>query len=439
MRRFPLLAAVALLFAVSAFADQSPQWRTASDIAEGTRGSIVGTVVDVNEGANRLTVQTDDDRYGQVNVMADAVSTQYNGFGGVINGKPEIFLGSRGFANVRVGDRIEVRGMGAGNGAISAEAVTLLGRQVAAGTVGVGDTRTPTNISTPTSMPPSGSSDVTVYGRLEGTVRQVNATESRIVIETPRREMITVRGSRATPVYYRGQTYQIVNLEPGDRVRVEQTTAGTSTGSSTTGTEVTARSIEVVQSVQDSGGTPRSVTQISGRVTRVAATTDMIYVDTGRGDETRVDVANTNDSAGRRIRAADVRVGDTITATGSFGNNSSVFTASTLRFGDEGTGGGYDTAAPAPPVRINDNTRYTLGVVTIFGTVADTLANGPQIVVRESQTGTIYRINATDDFIVRTKGGTHTTADRLKVGDNVVVKAYRDADGNYIAQTIRGR
>ena len=44
--------------------------------------------------------------------MSDSVSTQYNGFGGVINGSPEIFTGSQGLANVRTGDRVEVRGVG---------------------------------------------------------------------------------------------------------------------------------------------------------------------------------------------------------------------------------------------------------------------------------------------------------------------------------------
>ena len=56
------------------------------------------------------------------------MSTQYNGFGGTINGAPEIFVGSTGFANIRVGDRVEVRGIGHGNSAIRAERVTLLGR-----------------------------------------------------------------------------------------------------------------------------------------------------------------------------------------------------------------------------------------------------------------------------------------------------------------------
>jgi len=49
------------------------------------------------------------------------------------------------------------------------------------------------------------------------------------------------------------------------------------------------------------------------------------------------------------------------------------------------------------------------------------------------------RINVLEDFLVRNRTGGYTTADHLRNGDNVIVKAYRDADGNYVAQTIRVR
>jgi hypothetical protein len=158
------------VLALSAFG-QNPQWRTSSDISEGSRGSVVGTVVDVDEGASRLQVAADDDTHSRITVLADTLSTQYNGFGGVINGQPEIFVGTKGFSNVHLGDRVEVRGIGRGNHAIGAEFITLLGRSVPASQTGVGDTRPLNSISTPTNAPPS--SDVTVYGRIEGIVRQV--------------------------------------------------------------------------------------------------------------------------------------------------------------------------------------------------------------------------------------------------------------------------
>jgi hypothetical protein len=59
--------------------------------------------------------------------------------------------------------------------------------------------------------------DAETPGRVEGVVRQVNSADGRVVIETDRREMITVRGTATTPVYYRNTVYRISNLEPGDR------------------------------------------------------------------------------------------------------------------------------------------------------------------------------------------------------------------------------
>ena len=140
-------SAFLFLIAVSAFGQSSSQWRTSADVREGVRGSVVGTVTDVDEGRRQFTVRPDGDQYGQVTVIADAVSTQYNGFGGTINGSPEVFIGSTGFANLRVGDRVEVRGVGRNTGVAAAEYVTLLGRPVEAPQTGVGQTRTPNTIN----------------------------------------------------------------------------------------------------------------------------------------------------------------------------------------------------------------------------------------------------------------------------------------------------
>src|ERR1051326_4088372 len=128
--RFPAFLALALICAFPAFAQ----------LDEGVRGSIVGTVADVDEARNQIAIDPDNNRGPRVTVMSDSVSTQYNGFGGVINGQPEIFTGSQGLANVRAGDRIEVRGLGQANYAIRADVITLLGRSTAAPQTGVGTT-----------------------------------------------------------------------------------------------------------------------------------------------------------------------------------------------------------------------------------------------------------------------------------------------------------
>lgn len=408
---------------VSASAQDRTLWRTTADIAEGVRGSYIGTVTDVEEGARRFTVQGDDDRYGRVMVITDSVSTQYNGFGGVINGKPEIFTGSSGFANVREGDRVEVRGTGTNNKGLYADFVTLLGRTTGAGQVGVGQTRPANSPSTPTTSTTAPSA---AYSRAEGMIRQINQSEGRLVIETDRRELITVRVANGTPVYYRNDVYTIRNLEVGDRVRVE------ADSSTSTDREMRARSIEVTQSVQDRGttssGDSRRFTTISGRITRVDRTNEVIAVDTGR-ESVRIDMRDAADPDNRAIRIADLHVGDRVEVAGNY--NGDTFIASTVRSNE-------DVFGPAPR---NDNgpAASTFVMVTVTGTVTESLDTASTLVVRDRTSGRSYDVLVAEDFLVRTKSGGTTTADKLKVNDTIVLKAYRDDLGNYIAQTIRLR
>ena len=422
-----------LLASVPVWGQSRSVWRTAADIVEGASGSLIGTAADVDEARGQITIQADEDRYGQISVVTATVSTQYNGFGDVINGKPEIFTGSRGFANVREGDRLEIRGVGQAAGVVRADQVTLLGRTIAAPQTGVGDTRSPSRgVSTPTV-----GSTATVYGRIEGVIRQVDAANNRLIVETDRREIFNVRASNSTPVYYRNETYQVSNLEVGDRIRIE------SDGGSTSGDrEIRARSIEVTQNVQEGNGA--RVSTVSGRVSRIDRTNDVATITTNRGD-VRVSMARAYDANGRRTRAADLQVGDRVDLSGSYGANSNVFTATTVRFVDEDVFGPGGASGPVgsgnPSVGGPSNNGYSAELVTvsITGTVTETLANATTLTVRERTTGRIIPIYATEDFAVRTKSGGYTTADRLNVNDNVLVKAYRDGDGNYIAQTIRMR
>lgn len=426
LRTAPLFALVSLL-TLSSYGQDRGVWRTANDVREGSRGSIVGTVADTNDARNEIQL-TPDDASSTVTVLGDTVATSYTGFGGVINGKPEIFNGSRGFSNVRVGDRIEVRGSGRGTGSIVAEQISLLGRSIPASQVGVGDTRSTGNISTPTTVP-SGSSTTARTTRIDGIVRQVNGAENRVVVETDRREMLTVRGSSTTPVYYRNQPYRIRDLETGDRIRVDADTSGGAAN------ELTARSIEVVQSVQErsgagttTGSNGNQVTTISGRVTRVDRTADSVRIDNGRG-EVVVDLSNGSDPSGRRLRASDVQIGDQVDITGAYSSASDVFIGSTVRFVDQTVtaGSGTRTGTLAP------------GFVTIYGTITQSLRNAPQLTIRDTSSNASQRIYVLEDFVIRTKTNTYSTAERLNENDSVVVKAYRDADGNLIAQTIRVR
>src|SRR5436190_11454435 len=167
MSKFRAIFAIVAAVTVAAFGQERSLWRTSADIVEGGRGSAIGTVSDLEPGRNRIELTPDDSPSDRIIIDADAVSTQYNGFGGTINGAPEIFVGSPGFANIREGDRIEVRGTGSSNNVIRADRVTLLGRRVAASQTGVGQTRTPASISTPTAGGTTPSTAPDRIGRVE--------------------------------------------------------------------------------------------------------------------------------------------------------------------------------------------------------------------------------------------------------------------------------
>ncbi|HYM60031.1 MAG TPA: DUF5666 domain-containing protein [Thermoanaerobaculia bacterium] len=426
-----LLALLVCGLTVSAFAEERTPWRTAAEIQEGIRGSIVGKVTEVDAGTNQVKLQADDDPGGVVIVATDAVTTEYAGFGGVINGKPEIFTGTPGFSNIRAGDRLEVRGTGRGTGTVIAEEVILLGRTVAADQTGVGSTRPPSSVTySPAPLPEAGN------GRIDGIVRQVNGRDSRLLLETSQRTMITVRGSSATPVRYRGDVYRIANLEVGDRVRIEPESSEGPSG------EVRARSIEVLRSVQESGGGgagPGSVASIAGRVTSVDRRNDTFHIDTGRGDSVLVDVHAAFDGTGHRVRGADMIVGDRVEISGHYGSARDVFVATTVRWPDERQPAPQTPIPPRseePVRRLDAAGEYVQ--VTIYGTIKESLRTSPQIVVADDS-GRATRVYVSEDFVVRSPTGSYVTADALKEGDSVVVKAFRDTEGNAIAQSIRMR
>ena len=435
MKRNICLITILVLTAVSGYGQDRTVWRTAADVRSGSSGTIVGTVVDVDEARRQVQLEPDENSYQRVTVTSDSVSTRYYGFGGVINGSPEIYTGSTGFANIRVGDRLEVRGSARSNAVLLAEQMTLKGRPVDASQVGVGTTRPPTSVSTPTATSAIQSGTGSSAYTTEGTVRQINLNGGRIVIQTNDRRMITVRATRTTPVYYRSEVYRLDNLEIGDRVRVE------TDGRSTATDDITARTIDVIQSVQETPSTTttdRRVTSLVGRVTRTDRSADTIRVDNGR-TEIRVDMSRASDAQGRAIHADEIRVGDQVDVSGSYSSSQSdLFLASTLRYADSSVFGSGTTVAVD---RDNDveNTRGDYVIVTMSGTVTESLDTSPVLVVRDRANGRNVEVWVTDDFPYRTKAGSYTTADKLKVGDPILIKAFRDENNNLIAQTIRGR
>jgi len=405
--RITAVSVILALTALSSFAQSRP---------------MAGTVIDVDEGRGRLQIEYDDG--SRMTVETDSVSTVYYGFGTVIAGKPEIFTGSSGLSNVRLDDRVEVRGTERGQGVWKADRITLVGRNVAASATGVGTTREPTSVSTPVDDRVTGSATTTAGGTVEGTIRQINEDEGRLVIVTTQRRMITVRTYRNTPVLYRGETFRITNLEVGDRVRIEADTRDPNAQ------EITARRITVTASVQEGGTTTDAgrVTTITGRVARIEPGLDRVFINDGR-QEIRVDMAQAEDATGAVVRARDLRVDENVEITGSYNRVGDAFNASTVRFTDDNRfpendgAGGFDRPA----------------LITTGGAITETLEDATTLGVRETDTNRVVRIWASPDFVVRLKAGTYTTASTLREKDTVLIQAYRDGRGNLIAQTIRVR
>jgi hypothetical protein len=409
--RFIAVFAILVLSAVSTFAQNSPSYGT---------NSVSGTVVDVDEGRSRLQIESDSDPGSRITIEADSVSTQYRGFGSVIGGKPEIFTGSKGFSNLRLGDRVDVRGTSRASGIVQADTITLLGRQIAASPTGVGQSRSQTAVTTPTDVRANANAAANSY--VEGTIRQINANEGRLVIQTAQRRMMNVRTYRNTPVVYRNQTYQVSNLEIGDTIRVEIDPRDAQLD------EVAARRIEVTRSAQesDTGRTGGVVTVLDGTVTRTEPGLDYAYVDDGRGD-VRIDMSNAEDPNGSQVRARDLRVNDRVEITGSYNRVGDMLLASTVRVT---SGSRVDDRAPIS----------SYAIVTITATVTDTLEDSPTLGMRDRDSNRNFRLWVAEDFLVRTKAGTTTVnASTLRVNDVVLLKAFRDADGNLIAQTMKLR
>ena len=405
--RVSAICTLLVLSALSTFAQSRP---------------AAGTVVDIS--GSRLQIEYDDQ--SRITVETDSVSTVYYGFGTAIAGKPEIFTGSKGLSNIRIGDRIDVRGSERGEGVIKADRITLAGRNVAAGPTGVGTTRDPSSVATPVDQRTAAATVNATGTATEGTIRQTNTDDGRIIIVTTQRRMVTVRTYRNTPVLYRGTSYNVADLEVGDRIRVEgETRSGQSD-------EIVARRITVLQSVQEGGTAPTggNVTTISGRVTRVEPGLDRVYVDDGR-DEIRVDMAQAEDARGDAIHARDLRTEERVQITGSFNRVGDVFNASTVRFtdpdrdlpNDDPYGGTFDRPA----------------LVTTGGSLVETLDDAATLGLRETDTNRVVRIWTSPDFVVRLKSGTYTTAASLRERDSLLIQAYRDGRGNLIAQTIRVR
>ncbi len=413
--RGSFLAVLLLTIATSAVAQSRTTWTAASEIRSGVRGTAVGTISNLDSSGGRFSITLDGDR-GQrtVSVVPDSSETAYRAFGNA----SEVFRGNSGFSRLRMGDRLEIRAIGSGSYALRAEEIVLLGRALG------------------TTSNPGASNTV------EGIVRTANTAENRFVLETDRRELYTVIGTASTPVIYQGNTHRIANLEAGDRVRVVIESSNSD--------GIRARSIDVLKDVSDGddnvfgSGSGTTVTSISGRVSRVDSRNNSFRVNTGREDVV-IDARTSYDRSGTRFRVSDLQVGDTVTVSGQYdGNNRTTFRADTIRMGSDDRDNRDNRDRDSRDRNDRNDDRFDdedqiPEMVVIDGTV-ETAFDDDILVVRRGSSRDIVTILVDEDFVVRSRtAGSYVTADRLRVGDRITVKAFRQSRTRYTAQSIRIR
>lgn len=393
------------LIASSLPAQVRDTWSGSGDIRTGARGTAVGTITQLDSSRNRVTVRLDTTRSDSNVTIESDTATRYLGF----EGAGKVSTGSTGFSRLRMGDRLEIRGAGTATRAIDADEIVLLGR------------------SSQSNTGPGSSGDI-----VEGTIRSVRASDNTFVVETSRREIYEVRARANTPVYFEGRTFTIANLEQGDRVRVTVESRNDLDG-------LTARSVEVTgdstPNDNNSAGN-NSLSSIEGPITRIDTQNSTLRVRTSRG-EVQVNAREAYDDSNRRIRVADFRVGDRIAVTGQYASSGGVFTADTVRLDRNGNSGSFED---------DDNDRDRDGdprdfaaeydAVTVDGTVDRSWSDG-SFVVRDSS-NELYTVFSDRDFVVRTTSG-NAISTRIKRGDRVSVRAFRDRSERYIAQGIRIR
>ena len=406
--------ALAASAGVPLLGQERPIWMSSSEIRDGVRGTIVGAVQSIATDGRTLTLRLDDNQSAVVRVSTDKTTTSYRSFGDGTS--TDVQRGSQGFSQIHAGDRVRIAGVGGPRNTMAATEVVLVGRS-----------------SSSSGTPTRGASLVT------GTVRSVDSDDYQVVLETSDRSLHTYRGDASTPVNYRGNKYEISNLEPGDQVRI-QLGPGPSD-------EIRIVSIEVLRDVNSDGAIEdtRTISSLNGRVTRIERGTTFIRIQPEQGREVRVDLTNARSAQGQQVRSGDVRVGDEVQITGRYDGTD--FRASVVRIGEDI----YAPTSPTTPDRNGDwrnggtsggtrNPNDRTAIVVIDGTISQSLADAGALVIRDTtldRNG--VRVLADDDLIVRTSNGGYISAVQLREGERVTIRAFVDSDNNYIAQTIRIR
>lgn len=381
----------------SLFAQDRSSWRTAADIRAGSQGTVSGTVASITTGGFRIT--TDDDVAGTEIRVDTTGSTRY---GGVLSGGESIVSGDAGLRELRIGDRVRVTGSATASATVRATDVMLIGRS--APTVGTRPGNT-----------------------LEGVVQDIRIFDRSFVLEADDGTRTTIVATADTPVMFEGQTYTIQNLEVGDRVRVVVDAQLTSGG-------VRARGIDVLQDVTpDVVGGIRSANYVTGRVERIDTRSNRITVNADRVGQLRVDLSRAVGVGGREFRATDVQVGDRVRVWGAY-TGTNVFRAERVEFGTA------EDAYQDDEFRDRGQEPFEgYSTVVFYGVIERNETAEDRLRIRDRENDRDVEIVVDEEFVVLREAGSFVRAAELRQGDNVVVKAFRDSRGSYIAQTIRLR
>jgi len=390
----------AMLLSVGLYA-QAGSWQSPNDIDLNERGDLTGEVVSVS--VDSFEVRPDTGIANVIRVFSSS-STRFRGFG---NDPAATQAGSAGLVNVGVGDRVRVTGVGGTARTVRAEFVQLLGRAV-----------------TPAPAATTPSSTILV---VEGVIEDILLSDQSFVLRGDTGETWNIVGTRETPVIFQGATYQMGNLERGDRVRVD-------VDSRLASGELRAGRIEVLKdSTPDDEDTPSILSNnyLTGRVGRIESRGNRFVFRSDRAGEILIEAGRAVDAKGEPFRTANIQVGDRLRIWGEY-TTGQRFRADRIEVGTAAD------ATAAGTIQDRGQEPY-LGFSTVIlsGVVEKNPPNEDKLTIHNRNERRDLEITVDEEFIVLRPDETFIRASQLRQGDNVVIKAFRDPRGEYIAQTIR--
>ena len=389
----------AMLLSVGLFA-QTGTWQSPRDIDLNERGELTGEVV--SRSGDSFEVRPDTGVGNVIRVFSSS-STRYRGLG---TDPAATQLGSAGLVNLGIGDRVRVTGVGSTAQTVRAEFVQLLGRAIT---------------SAPAATTPS--STILV---VEGVIDDILLTDQSFVLRGDTGETWKIVGTRETPVIFEGSTYQLGNLERGDRVRVD-------VDSRLASGELRAGRIEVLEDSTPDDDTPSILSNnyLTGRVGRIESRGNRFVFRSDRAGEILIEAGRAVDARGEPFRTANIQVGDRLRIWGEY-------TADQRFRADRIEVGTAADATASDQLKDRGQEPY-LGFSTVIlsGVVEKNPPNEDKITIHNRNERRDLEITVDEEFIVLRPDDTFIRASQLRQGDNVVIKAFRDPRGEYIAQTIR--